>query len=114
MGSTLVSQLAPQAPMLIAYLVAIVLAIMFWQRCPTPSLLTLIAAGLLLGTSVAQTFLFAYLMHAQDGMALGNASRGSIFGLVGFASGIVRALAFGLLLFAVFSGRKRVESPWTE
>jgi hypothetical protein len=113
MGSSVFMQLASQTPMFLAYLVAMVLAIVYWQRCPMPSLLTLIASGLLLGLALGQTVLTSYLIHFQSDMG-GGAGIGSTLTMIGLAGNVLRALAFGLLLAAVFADRRRVEGPWTE
>lgn len=112
--SNAVMQLLPQIPMLLAYLIAMILAVTFWQRCPTSALLTFVAGGLLLIVSIAQTFLNWYLIHGRDGLAAGNGNIGSILAVVGLVGSVLRALGFGLLLAAVFTGRSRAEGPWTE
>src|SRR5262245_41368828 len=113
MGSSVFMQLASQVPMFLAYLVAMVLAIVYWQRCRMACLLPLIASGLLLGLALGQTVLTSYVIHFQNDMG-GGPGIGSTLTMIGLAGNVLRALAFGLLLAAVFADRQRVEDPWTE
>jgi hypothetical protein len=110
-GTVLVAQLLPQAPLLLAYLTAVLLAVTFWQRCPTPALLTLIAAGLLLVVAVGQTFFNFYIIEARDNLGGGQTRIGWLFAAVGIISSLLWTLAFGLLLGAVFHGRRREQRP---
>jgi hypothetical protein len=42
------TQLMSLSPLLLVYFVGLILALVFWRRCPTPSLLVVIAGVLLL------------------------------------------------------------------
>lgn len=55
-----------QSPVLLAYLVGMVLALVFYQRCPRPATLALIAMALLLATTLARSFLLTYSLRARD------------------------------------------------
>lgn len=58
-------QLAGQSPVLLVYLVGMVLALVFRRRCPGPCAFTLVATGLLMLTSIGQTFVSLYLIHVR-------------------------------------------------
>jgi hypothetical protein len=99
-------QLAVQAPSLLAYLVGIILALVFWRRCPGPSLLTLLALALLLVTSLVQTFLLLYLFRARADFGWDEARVGWMLSASALVGSVIRAAALGLLLAAVFLGRR--------
>src|SRR5262245_3237622 len=65
MGMLVLSQLLSQAPLLLAYMAAIGLAAINWQRCPTPAMLTLAAAALLLLVAILQPVLSQVLIDAH-------------------------------------------------
>src|SRR5437016_3479389 len=113
-GTMFVTLLVQQVPMFLVYLAAMLLALTFWRRCPTPCALTLGAAGLLFVVSVGQTLLNFYLFSAREGSALPLTDRASMLTVINVAGSILRALGFGLLLAAVFHGRSRPEGPWAE
>src|SRR5262249_50297779 len=84
----------------------ILLAVVFWQRYPTPCLFTLIAAGLLLVLAVGQTLLNQYLIEAYRDWGWGHERLEWVFGAGTLVSRVLRATAVGLLLVAVFIGRR--------
>jgi hypothetical protein len=100
------SQLAVQAPALLVYLVGLILALVFLRRYPGPSALTLVAAGLLLLISLAQSFLSVYLVRARADFGWSDARLGAMASANALAGSALRAVAFGLLLTAVFIGRR--------
>jgi hypothetical protein len=102
-------QLLQQSPLLLAYVIAILLALTNWRRCPTSCLLTLVAAGLLLTISALQTFFNVYLIQNRAGMEGRADQLHSVLTTVAIGSGLFRALAFGLLLAAVFHGRSEAD-----
>jgi hypothetical protein len=100
------SQLAAQAPALLVYLVGLILALVFLGRYPGPAALTLVAAGLLLLTSLAQPLLSLYLFRARAEFGWSDAQLGAMASANALAGSALRAVAFGLLLTAVFIGRR--------
>jgi MFS family permease len=88
-------RLQVMAPLLLAYLVGMVLALAFWRRCPRPSRLTLLGLGLRLVTALVGTFLALYLLQAGKDLSTTQ-----------LIENVIAAAAFGLLLAAVFIGRK--------
>jgi hypothetical protein len=106
-------QLVGVAPILLAYLVGMILALTFWRRYPTPSLLTCVASALFLVLSVAQTFLTQYLLEAaRPELGWNNQQRSQMFTIIMVVGGVLRAAAFGLLLAAVFTGRRGTQQGW--
>lgn len=104
--SYLTSQLLYQGPLIIACVVGLVLSIVFWARCPRSALLTLIATGVLLFTTVAILGAQTYLFSAQFGRGTFGAYR-QLSTALALINGIVRALAFGTLMLAIFIGCRK-------
>ena len=102
---TLMTQMASQSPVLIVYVLGIVLALIFWRRCPTSCVFTLIAMAILLLTTVAQTFLNIYVVQLRASQGWTSAQVGTFFTINALVGGVLRAAAMGLLLAAVFMGR---------
>ncbi|RME49986.1 MAG: hypothetical protein D6796_03930 [Caldilineae bacterium] len=99
MFTVALGQLAGQSLLLLVYLVGIVLALVFWRRYPRPCAFTLGAMGLLLLTTIGQTvmtFYFAYRFGPTPRLIAGSA----------LVSTLIRAVAFGLLLAAIFVDRE--------
>ena len=90
-------QLVNQSPMLLVYLVAFVLALIFLQRAPKPALLTLCGSTILLAVAVGGAVVQSLLIS--------NGAMPTVLALTGLAAGCVRALATGLLVAAIFLGR---------
>jgi hypothetical protein len=105
----LLAQWASLSPLLIAYLVGILLALVYRRRCPVPALLTVLAMGLLLVTTVLQTALSQYVILTRAPQGWSNVSVRWMFIALGTAGNLLRALAMGLLLAAVFVRRKTLE-----
>ena len=98
----LLDQLLGQAPLLLAYVVGVILALVFWRRCPRPSMLTFLAMMLLLITTLVQAFLIGYLL--QGGW---NPEKLRLFMRATVLMGnLLHMTAIGLILAAVFIGRK--------
>lgn len=86
---------------MVVYLVGIIVALMYLQRCRLPAILALCAIGTLLFTSIASAAVTHYLINAQP--PIGTLGTSLMF--VGLFGSFVRAAAFGLLLAAVFIQR---------
>ena len=105
--SYFVSHLMYQAPTLVVFLAACVLALVFMGRAPLASILTLCGAGAgLLGTLGVMALQTSMFQSQFDGAGdrIATMQRLGTIGLIG--SGI-RALALGLIVAAVFVGRSR-------
>jgi hypothetical protein len=101
----LLKQLLSQAPFLVAYFVGLIVTVLFWRRCPGPALLSLIAIVLQMLTTFGQALLVAYLAH-RDTLDWSSDQISWYFSISAFAGSGLRAVSFGLLLIAVFIGRK--------
>jgi hypothetical protein len=100
------------SPPLLAYLVGMVLALSFRRRYPRPSLLTFLAMMLLAAVSLAQICLTTCLLYgvaANSTMSVDRISR--LSGILVPIESLTHAAAVGLLLAAVFVGRKGVQQP---
>jgi hypothetical protein len=97
----------PQLPVYLALLAGIVLALVFWRRHPTVSLLGVIAFVLLLIVGVVGTFLSAYLPITLQRQGLRAADIGYTIGIINLVASVVAAGAWAALLVAFFIGRRR-------
>jgi mannose/fructose/N-acetylgalactosamine-specific phosphotransferase system component IIC len=99
---------AEQSPILLTYIVAIFVAVIFWERAPRPSGLVLLAILVLLFATIGQTFAIACLAlstaHAPD---YAHAIPRLVWmqSAIAFAGSILRAVGISILLAAVWLGR---------
>ena len=98
-------QLAGQTPVLLVYVVGIILALVFWGRHRMPSMLTMIACVVMLVASIGQTILWHTLLQMRDSLGWPMQKYGSMMSMVSLVSSVVRAIALGVLLAAVFAAR---------
>lgn len=103
--STVLAQVVGQAPLLLVYIVGMVVALSYWPRYRLPSMLTFIATGVLLAVSIGQALLVQYVIQANAGSGMGSAALGGTLSAVGLVSSLIRAVATGLIVAAVFTGR---------
>jgi hypothetical protein len=108
----LMMELAEQPPALLAYLAGIALSLVYWRRYPGPCLLTFLAAPLSFVLSVTLSCLRLYAMYARAARGWDRVTVESIISITVVAGGILRAVAFGLLLAAVFVGRRAAPQAW--
>ena len=104
----ILNALAEASPLLVAYLTGMILAFIYWRRYPIPSLLCLLASAVLFVTTVSQPFVTIYLFN--EFVARGHWSMSDFLATVAFVGSGLRALAVGLLLGAVFSGRRAAKT----
>jgi hypothetical protein len=88
-----------------------ILALVCWRRYPGPPALTLVAMGLLLVTTLVQSFLFFYLVRARIELGWTDEKYSSILAANALVGSLIRAVALSALLAAVFIGRKGVPQP---
>ena len=100
--SFLITQLGYQAPALLVYLGAAVLAFVYMSRATTPSVLTLIGAGTLVATAIGTAVLQAFLIGAQ------SSEMPKLMPMIGVISSCVSAVGLGFLVAAIFVGRDPV------
>lgn len=106
----LLAQILIQLPILFVSSVGVILAIGFWSKAPRPCLLTLIAMGLLLITTVSILCIQGYAHQAQNERYWDIAQYSQIMSATAITGSIIRAVAVGLLLGAVVSGRSPTRS----
>jgi len=99
-------QLLSQTPVLLAYVAGMLAALMFWQRCPGSARLTFIGMALLLAATLVGSFLSMYLLQARDEFGWSIQELGAIMAVITIIANIIRAVAYGLVLAAVFINRK--------
>ena len=99
----LLPQLLVQLPLWVAWLVGIVLALVFWRKHPRPSMLALIAVVLLLLQSLVGIVELVWIVSQ---MRLTTEQRGVLVSLLAGARTIISTVAWGLLLGAQFGWRK--------
>lgn len=105
----LAKQIVSQLPVLVIYAAAMIAAVIYWRRCPIPSLLTLLSAGGQLALTIGYMLLYTYLIHTRNDMGAGNL--GTILTVTGFVVNLLRAGALLLLVVAVFYGRSALQPP---
>jgi len=101
-------QLLLQAPALLACVAGIVVALVFWQRCPRSAMFALTGMALLLVATLAQQFLSFYIITLVRQGHWGMQQIGWLVGVNTIIWSVIRAAAYGLLLTAVFMNRKAI------
>jgi ABC-type phosphate transport system permease subunit len=99
-------QLLSQIPILIVYVAGIILALLFWKRCPTSSLLSLIAIVVLLLITAIHPFVVQHIIHSREGVNWSATGVNASLGIVSMISSLLRTGAIALLIAAVFVNRK--------
>ena len=92
------------SPLYLVWLAGIVFAISRWRRHPTVSLLTLVALAVLLLSSVLGVFVFTWLPQFLSDHGWADAIE-AIYSLVAIVLNGVQAIAWGMLLLALFGWR---------
>jgi hypothetical protein len=101
-------QLLGQSPTLLVYIAGVILALLFWQRCPPACALTAAGMGLMLLVSVGATVFQTHLLHSRFGNNDWSAAEfGRIMTIITITGTTLRAFGLGLVLAAVFVGRNR-------
>lgn len=97
----------PQIPQFLVWIVAMILAFVFWSRYPRVCLLTLLASILLLVRSVVVMLLYFYLprMHMEQGRGIESLQR--TFTIVRIVDALVSTGAWVMIIFAIFGWRKQ-------
>jgi hypothetical protein len=103
----LVQSLVSQSPVLVVYVVGMILALVFWGRCPGAAGLTLAALLLLLVLAIGQTYLNLHLNFSRFDRDVDERQQLAMASTVmNLVASLLRAGALALLLAAVFSGRR--------
>src|SRR5438477_10034593 len=98
----LLSQLLYQAPLIIVALLGVILSIVLWGRCPGSALMTLLASILLLLASIGSAAMQSYFWSALVDRGWDHETYGRINAIVGLVGAVLRGLAVGLIVIAVF------------
>ena len=100
-----VSNVLIQLPMLLAWLVGVVLSLFNWRRQPRISLLTLSAIALLFVELIVSTYLNLWLPITLSNKGWNMGQLSLLLPVIGAGESLVRAVAWGLLLAAIFGWR---------
>jgi hypothetical protein len=95
-----------QLPLYLVWLVAIILAIVFWKKHPTVSLLTLIALVGLLVLSIVGTYASTWLPISLHAQGISTARISVELGIISVASNLLSTAFWILLVIALFGWRK--------
>jgi hypothetical protein len=102
-------------PVIIVWVIGIALALSRWKRHPKVSLFAIIAFVVMIGSSVIFRVISAMgpMMMAQSGWA--PSEMGPVFAVIGIVSTLITAVAWALILCAIFGWRARpqMEKPYT-
>jgi hypothetical protein len=97
------------SPYLLVDMVAVILALLWWRRHPRTSLLTLLAIGLSVAVAVLGGFMLAFLPDYLYGFPgiydRSFEEKRFLTRMIMLVRNVLGALAYGLLVVAVFSGR---------
>ncbi|MDR1967254.1 MAG: hypothetical protein LBQ32_00980 [Burkholderiaceae bacterium] len=100
-----------ESPIFIICFAGIIAALIFWQYSPRSATLTLIGMILFLITSVARTVLPIYLSQLKIKSYLSIEQLREMLFISGVITVTIQAIALGLVLIAVFIGRKTTVKP---
>ena len=100
--TSMIRNLSLQVPMLLALLVTMVLALVFWRRHPSASLGAFLGALLLFMTAVFQPLVNVRVLQSPRPVGVNPAD---MLTAVTIAANVVRGAGIGLLTWAVFTGR---------
>jgi hypothetical protein len=100
-----VTQLTAQIPTLLVYVTGLIFALVYWRRCPVPSALVFAGTVMLLVVALLQPLLTQYLVQARAELSWPAQTLGWVLSAVTLGSSVLRAVALGLILTAVFFGR---------
>ena len=95
-----------QLPVYLVWVVGIVLAIINWRRHPGAAQLTLAALFLFFITSIEGTAISSWLPLTLHARAMAARQMGIVSGIVSVIRAIFNALAFAILLVAIFGWRE--------
>ena len=116
--SIFLGNMATQLPVLLVYAAGLVAAAIFLRRHPRPAALTLAGTALLLLVTVIFSLTQAYLIEARTAAGRTVMDTAWLLSASGMVYSCLRAVGLGLILLAVFSGRRPLyddsDAPWPE
>jgi hypothetical protein len=96
-----------QLPVVLVWLVGVILSLFYWQRHPQVSLWTLIAIVVLFAESFVSTYLNIWLPIKLHSAGWTSSQLALIYPVMGGIESLIRAVAWGFLLAAIFRGRNK-------
>jgi hypothetical protein len=99
------SALATYTPVIIVWVIGIALALSRWRRHPRVSQLALIAIAISIVNLVVNRFLVSWLPMAMRDSGWTTTQIGSIFAAIGIITSLIGAVAWALVLCAIFGWR---------
>lgn len=102
---SVLTQYVIQIPIFVILIVGIVLAISRWERHPQVSLLALIGLGILLLQRLVGGFLNVWLPMRMTTGTMSVTSMGWLMSARNLISALLAAVAYGLIVTAIFRGR---------
>ena len=104
-------QLVYQLPGLLVATLGLLLALVYWRRCPGPALMTVVGCGLLFVTAVGHTAVYAVLWEQMRAGEMPHEQFARVMSLLGLVSSGTRAVGLALVVIAVFVGRGGSRHP---
>ena len=102
--------LAGGTPVYLALLTGIVLAIVKWREHPLASMLALIGLGLMLLLSIGGTLINVWLPISLERAGKSMPEISATISIVGIARSFIAAVCWGLIVAAIFIGRRPEKS----
>jgi hypothetical protein len=102
--------LLPGVPLYLVWLAGLGLAVVHWERYPKVSLLLTLGLAILFIQSLAGAVLSTWLPVMLSRRGMMPSRMGVLFAVQGVVMGLVRAVAWGLVLGAVFVRREDARS----
>ena len=106
--SAVLASLLFQSPILLVWLAGFILAVVYWRRHPRASLFTVIALVIFVVETLVDSYLNLWLPLMLSEQNMGAIQIGQIYIVKGILTAIIGAVAWGLLVAAIFSGRRAV------
>ncbi len=94
-----------QLPVILVWLVGVCLSLIYWQRHPKVSLLTLGAIVILSVEMFGSTFLNLWLPQRLRSTGWNSSLSALFYQVVGIVEALIRAVAWGFLIAAIFRWR---------
>jgi len=110
-ATMLSSMLLASSPLLLAYIIALVVAVVFWSDFPQTCALVLGAALVLLLMTFIQPIIQQQLYNAMRRQGTSMQNYGQLVSAVAIVANIFRAGGIGLLVWAAFTGRTSAVTP---
>lgn len=99
------TSLARQIPIFLVYLIGIILALVWIRKHTKASIFLIIAIVILFFNSVTMTGIYMWLPNYLRDLGISPADYDLYYLVIGIVSNLIEAVAFILILLAVFSGR---------